>query len=88
MISFLPDERRELGALVQLVKADPGVQDRLTQPDGYVLMQIAEGKPSLVHVMIDAGMMRTQARNLPLAEKGVKLVFLRRKDQYSTKGPL
>jgi len=26
--------------------------------------------------MIDAGMMRARAKNLPLAEKGIKLVFL------------
>ena len=37
--------------------------------------------------MIDAGMMRAQAKNLPLVEKGVKLVFLQRKDQYLDKGP-
>jgi hypothetical protein len=50
-------------------------------------VQITEGKPSVVHVMIDAGMMRARAKSLSLAEKGVKLVFLRRKDQYSDKGP-
>jgi hypothetical protein len=87
VISFLPGDRRELGALVQLAKADPGVQDRLPPRDGRVLVQITEGKPSVVHVMIDAGMMRAPAKNLPLAEKGVKLVFLRRKDRYSNKGP-
>jgi hypothetical protein len=36
--------------------------------------------------MIDAGMMRARAKSTPLAEKGIKFVFLRRKDQYSTKG--
>jgi hypothetical protein len=50
-------------------------------------MQATEGKPSVVHVMIDAGMLRAKAKNLPLAEKGVKLVFLQRKDQYSHKDP-
>ena len=86
VISFLPGDRRELGPLVQLVKADPGTQERLTQRDGRVLVQITEGRPSVVHVMIDAGMTRARAKSLPLAEKGVKLVFLRRKDQYSNKG--
>jgi len=86
-ISFLPGDTRELGALVQLAKADPAVQDRLNKADDRILVQATEGKPSVVHVMIDAGMMRAQAKNLPLAEKGVKLVFLQRKDQYLDKGP-
>jgi hypothetical protein len=86
-ISFLRDDTSDLGTFVQLAKADPGVQERLTQRDSRVLVQVMEGRPSVVHVMIDAGMTRTQARNLPLAEKGVKLVFLRPKDQYSNKGP-
>jgi hypothetical protein len=41
--------------LVQLAKADPAVQDRLNQTDRQILMQATEGKPSVVHVMIDAG---------------------------------
>jgi hypothetical protein len=86
VISFLPGDRTKLGALVQLLKADPEVQERLTRSDGQVLLQITEGKRSVVHVMIDAGMMRARAKSTPLAEKGVKFVFLRRKDQYSTKG--
>src|SRR5438128_11565532 len=86
-ISFLPGDTRELGALVQLAKADPAVQDRLNKADDRILVQATEGKPSVVHVMIDAGMMRAQAKNLPLVEKGVKLVFLQRKDQYLDKGP-
>src|SRR6266568_4803541 len=86
-VSFLPGDTRELGALVQLAKADPTVQDRLNQADGRILVQATEGKPSVVHVMIDAGMMRARAKGLSLAEKGVKLVFLQRKDQYLDKGP-
>jgi len=86
-ISFLPDGIRDLGALVQLAKADPAVQDRLNKADGRILVQATEGKPSVVHVMIDAGMMGAQAKNLSLAEKGVKLVFLQRKDQFLDKGP-
>jgi len=86
-ISFLPGDTRELDALVQLAKADPAVQDRLNKTDGRILVQATDGKPSVVHVMIDAGMMRAQAKNLPLAEKGIKLVFLQRKDQYLDKGP-
>jgi protein-S-isoprenylcysteine O-methyltransferase Ste14 len=87
VIPFLRGDRSDIGALVQLVKADPGVLERLAQLEGQILMQITEGKPSVVHVMIDAGMTRTQARSLPLAEKGIKLVFSRRKDQYSNTGP-
>jgi len=86
-VSFLPGDTRELGALVQLAKADPAVQDRLNKADGRILVQATEGKPSVVHVMIDAGMMRARAKGLSLAEKGVKLVFLQRKDQYLDKGP-
>jgi hypothetical protein len=86
-ISFLPGDSRDLGAFVQLAKADPAVQDRLNKTDRQILMQATEGKPSVVHVMIDAGMLRAKAKNLPLAEKGVKLVFLQRKDQYSGKDP-
>ena len=86
-ISFLPGDTRDLDDLVQLAKADPAVQDRLNKADDRILVQATEGKPSVVHVMIDAGMMRAQAKNLPLAEKGVKLVFLQRKDQYLDKGP-
>ena len=45
-ISCLPDDARDLDALVQLAKADPAVQDRLSQADGRILVQATEGKPS------------------------------------------
>jgi hypothetical protein len=38
-----------------------------------------EGKRPVVHIMIDAGMMRRKAEDLNLAKQGVKLVFLRSK---------
>jgi phospholipid methyltransferase len=86
-VSFLPGGTRDLDTLVQLAKADPAVQERLNKADGQILVQATAGKPSVVHVMIDAGMMRAQAKHLSLAEKGVKLVFLQRRDQYSDRGP-
>ena len=86
-ISFLPGDTTNLGELVQSAETDGNVQDRLTRQHGGTLVQATQGKPSVVHVMIDAGMMRAQAKNLPLAEKGVKLVFLQRKGQDGHRDP-
>lgn len=46
------------------------------------------GKPPLVHAMIDAGMMPSKARNMPLTEKGVKLLFSRPKGGLREEQPL
>jgi len=37
--------------------------------------------------MIDSGMTREQAKPLPLAEKGIKLVFLLRMDPHASSDP-
>jgi protein-S-isoprenylcysteine O-methyltransferase Ste14 len=87
VISFLPGDTGELSELVHSARTDEKVRDRLNQQDGGILVQAMEGKPSVVHVMIDAGMTRGQAKNLPLAEKGVKLVFLQRKDRDAHRDP-
>jgi protein-S-isoprenylcysteine O-methyltransferase Ste14 len=77
-VSLMPSARTqlELRELVQLARSDRDVQDRLDRYDGRILVQATEGKPSVAHVMIDAGMTRRQANSLPLAEKGFELVFL------------
>jgi hypothetical protein len=46
-----------------------------------------DGQPRVVHVMIDAGMTRISAKNLPLSEKGIKLVFSRRVDRRAHEAP-
>ena len=42
-----------------------------------MLVQAMQGKRRVVHVMIDAGVTPPRARDLPLADEGVKLVFSR-----------
>jgi hypothetical protein len=46
-----------------------------------------EGKPRVVHVMIDAGMTRISGKTLPLSEKGIKLVFSQRLDRSANEDP-
>lgn len=75
-VSFMSSNRTQLRELIQSARSDREVQDRLDRYDGRILVQATEGKPSVLHVMIDAGMTRVQAKTLPLAEKGFKLVFL------------
>ena len=55
--------------------------------DDWVLVQAMDGKPRVVHVMIDAGMTRVSAKTLPLSEKGIKLVFSRRMDRPAHEDP-
>jgi protein-S-isoprenylcysteine O-methyltransferase Ste14 len=86
-VSFLSSNGMQLRELIQSARSDREVQDRLPRQDGWLLVQAADGKASVVHVMIDAGMTPGHAKNLPLAEKGIKLVFLQRKDQHAQKDP-
>ena len=86
-VSFLSVNEGELRQLVKSAEGAEEIQDRTKQLDDWVLMQAMDGKPRVIHVMIDAGMTRTSAKNLPLAEKGIKLVFSRRKDGPSHGDP-
>jgi hypothetical protein len=86
-ISFLSVNERELRQLVESAEGAEEIQGRIKQLDDWVLMQAIYGKPRVVHVMIDAGMTRVSTKNLPLAEKGIKLVFSRRKDGLSHGDP-
>ena len=85
-VSFLSINERELRQLVQSAKAAEEIQGRI-QLDDWVLVQAMDGKPRVVHVMIDAGMTRISAKNLTLSEKGVKLVFSRRVDRPAHEDP-
>jgi len=83
-VSLMPSARTQLQLreLVELARSDREVQDRLNRQDRWMLMQAAEGKASATHVMIDAGMTRRQANSLPISERGIELLFLRRKDEH------
>ncbi len=85
-VSFLSINERELRQLVQSAKAAEEIQGRI-QLDDWVLVQAMDGKPRVVHVMIDAGMTRISAKNLTLSEKSVKLVFSRRVDRPAHEDP-
>jgi protein-S-isoprenylcysteine O-methyltransferase Ste14 len=67
--------------LLHLIKSAVGAQDvqEEMKGGGWVLVQAMSGKRPFVHTLIDAGMMPSKARNMPLTEKGVKLVFSRPK---------
>jgi hypothetical protein len=86
-ISFLYVNERELRQLVESAEGAEEIRGRIKQLDDWVMMQVMDGKSRVVHVMIDAGMTRMSAKNLPLAEKGIKLVFSRRKDGPSHGDP-
>jgi len=85
-VSLASGDGLRLRRLTQSAMADSEIQNRLNRPDDWVLVLVAEGKGKVVHVMIDAGMMRRRAQDLPLAVSGVKLVFLQRRDGAHT-GP-
>lgn len=80
-VSFLSDKRAQVRELIESARSHRNIQDRLSRQHGWTLVQVVGGKPSAIHVMIDAGMTRRQAKDLPLADKGIKLIFLQRKDQ-------
>ncbi len=80
-VSFLSVNEGELHQLVESAEGAEEIQDRIRRLDDWVLIQAMEGKPRVVHVMIDAGMTRISGKNLPLSEKGIKLVFSRRLDR-------
>jgi hypothetical protein len=86
-VSFLSVSDGELRRLVESAGSTEEIQERIRKRDDWVLIQAMDGKPRVVHVMIDAGMTRRSAKDLSLAEKGVKLVFSCRKDRSSDKKP-
>jgi protein-S-isoprenylcysteine O-methyltransferase Ste14 len=85
-VSLLSGNQTQVRELIQSARSDRNIQDRLSRQHDWVLVQLTEGKPSVLHVMIDAGMTRRQAKDLPLADKGLKMIFLQRKDQRA-RGP-
>jgi protein-S-isoprenylcysteine O-methyltransferase Ste14 len=86
-VSFPSSNETQLRGLIQAVRSEPEVQDRRTRQGGWFLVLVTEGRPSVLHVMIDAGMMRAEAKNLAVSEKGVKLIFLRQRYQGSNMDP-
>jgi len=86
-VSFLSSDGPQVRELIHSARDDSKVQDRLSRRDGWIMIQATEGKPSVTHVMIDSGMTREQAKTLPLAEKGIKLVFLLRMDPHAPSDP-
>jgi len=85
-VSFLSNNEQELRQLVESAEAAEEIQGRI-QLDHWVLVQAMDGKRQVVHVMIDAGMTRISAKDLPLSEKGIKLVFSRRVDRPAHEDP-
>jgi len=90
-VSFLSINERELRQLVESAQTAEEIQRQIKQLDDWILVQAMDGKPRVVHVMIDAGMTRIGAKNLSLSEKGIKLVFSRcvgrpaHEDPFSTR---
>ena len=80
-VSLLPGNQKQLTELIQLARSDAAVENRISRLDSWILIQVVASKASATHVMIDAGMPPRQAKNLPLATKGIKLVFSQRLDQ-------
>jgi protein-S-isoprenylcysteine O-methyltransferase Ste14 len=86
-VSFLSGDGRVLRDLIQSAESAGEVQDRIKGEDGWTLVQAMQGKRAVVHTMIDAGMARPRAKDLPLTDHGVKLVFSRRKDGFGQDRP-
>jgi protein-S-isoprenylcysteine O-methyltransferase Ste14 len=86
-VSFLSSDGTQLYELIQSAKSDRDVQDRLRRQSGWILIQATNRRASVVHTMIDAGMMRRQAKDLPLAEEGTQLVFLQGKYEHLQNNP-
>ncbi len=86
-VSFLSVNEGELRQLIESAEGAEEIQDRIGKLDDWVMIQAMDGKPRVVHVMIDAGMTRISAKNLPLSEKGMKLVFSRRMDRFAQEDP-
>ncbi len=86
-VSFLSINERELRQLVESAEAAEEIQGRIKPLDDWVLIQAMDGKPRVVHVMIDAGMTRMSAKNLPLSRKGIKLVLSRSVDRPAYEAP-
>jgi protein-S-isoprenylcysteine O-methyltransferase Ste14 len=86
-VSLLSVTEGELRRLVESAKRAEEIQGRIKQLDDWVLVQALEGKSRAVHVVIDAGMTPISAKNLPLSEKGIKLVLSRRLDRSTQEDP-
>jgi len=86
-VSFLSVNEVERRQFIESVHSAEEIRDRIRKLDDWVLIQAMDGKPRVVHVMIDAGMTRITAKDLPLADKGIKLVFCRRKEGPSHEDP-
>ena len=86
-VSFLSVNEGELRQLIELAEGTEEIQERIRKLDDCVLIQAMDGKPRVVHVMIDAGMTRISAKKLPLSAKGIKLVFSRRMDRLAQEDP-
>ena len=83
-VSFLSENERQLRDLIKLAEGAGEVQDRMREGDGWVLVQAMRGKRPVVHVLTDAGMTPPRARNLPLTDRGMELVFSRLQEGHPT----
>jgi hypothetical protein len=86
-VSFLSGDNRELRALIQSAEAVKDNRLQIRRQDGWILVQAMQGKGAVVHVMIDAGMTRQNARDLNLDSEGIKLVFSQSIDRKATEQP-
>ena len=86
-VSFIPSSERQLQEIVESAQGIEEIRHLIKGQHDWVLIQVMEGNGPVVHVMIDAGMTRSNAKNLPLSKEGMNLVFSRRKDDSKDKGP-
>lgn len=85
-VSFLSDDEGKLRNLIKSTESAEQVQGRI-KAGNWVLVQAMQGKRSVVHVLIDAGMTPPRARSVPLTDQGVKLVFSQPKDALARNLP-
>lgn len=85
-VSFWRNNEAQLGDLVQFATNDREVPARLARQTGWIMVLAAERKGSVVHTMIDAGMTRRQAANVPVVDRETQLIS-RRVDQGLEEGP-
>jgi protein-S-isoprenylcysteine O-methyltransferase Ste14 len=80
-ISFVPISETDLDEIVRPATVAQEIQSEKVE-NRWVLAQVMQGKGSVVHTLIDAGMTHQQARRLNLAQTGMKLVFSKQAGEF------
>src|SRR5258708_6466469 len=76
-VSFLSVNEGELRQLIESVDSAEEIRDRIRSRAGGGMKQAMEGNPGVGQGVTGGGMNRISAKALPLADKGIKLVFCR-----------